>query len=68
MKLHRAPRAIGGLSCSCLLHAMLSVPHLSYRGVSTEKLIGHQVLLARIRHYLNRQCVNDYLDLGKGFI
>lgn len=45
-----------------------SISHFSYRGVSTEKSIGHQVLLTRVQRYLDRQCVNDYLDLDKGII
>jgi hypothetical protein len=47
---------------------MLSISHFSYRGVSTEKSTGHEVLLARIRRYLDRQSVNDYLDLSKEII
>jgi len=34
---------------------MLSISHFSYRGVSTEKSTGHEVLLARIRRYLDCQ-------------
>ena len=62
-KYHR----VGGTSALKGVIAMMSAL-LEFQEPSTEELLIHKALVARIRRCPNRQWVNDYLDLAKEII